>query len=115
MYIRSGFHEMQPQVSSNDGHQRSPLCQPELAAAVQTRALLAELPFETNGLSRDVMSCLLGYLAIVVNDFKNPENNGALLKVMAHCAIAIARIRLSIGPGTPPNDMSPLHNGDSKM
>jgi len=77
--------------------------------------LLAELPFEINSLSRDVISCRLGYPAIVVNDFENPENNGALLKIMAHCAIAMARIRLSIEAGTPPNDMSPLHNGDSKM
>ena len=97
------------------GIQRSPLCQPELAAAVQTRAWLVELPLEINSLSRDVISCRLGYLAIVVNDFENLENNGDLLKIMVHCAITMARIRVSIGPDTPPNDMSPLHNGDSKM
>lgn len=30
------------------------------------------------------MNCRLGDLAIVVNDFENPENNGALLKIVAH-------------------------------
>lgn len=105
------------------------------------------------------MNCRLGDLAIVVNDFENPANNGALLKIVAHtrpgqwdipadwnciplstfrfddkvvspgrgvlggietvncarCAMATARTRLSTGPGTAPNDRSPLPNGDSKM
>lgn len=30
------------------------------------------------------MNCRPGDLAIVVNDFENPENNGALLKIIAH-------------------------------